>query len=88
MHHRLIEDARTPDSQARGNVLRLLSLLWRAQHQGPACTEALDRIRQAARGTENVFPFILEAARRYCTLYEIRAALEDVFGAYREPVFF
>ncbi len=27
-------------------------------------------------------------ARAYCTLYEIRAALEDVFGAYREPVFF
>jgi methylmalonyl-CoA mutase N-terminal domain/subunit len=26
--------------------------------------------------------------RSYCTLYEIRAALEDVFGAYREPVFF
>ena len=44
--------------------------------------------KQAARGTENVFPFILEAARRYCTLYEIRAALESVFGAYREPVFF
>jgi methylmalonyl-CoA mutase N-terminal domain/subunit len=33
-------------------------------------------------------PFILECARRYCTLYEIRAALESVFGAYREPVFF
>ena len=42
----------------------------------------------AAKGTENVFPYILECARRYCTLYEIRAALEDVFGAYREPVFF
>ena len=39
-------------------------------------------------GTENVLPFILECARRYCTLYEIRAALETVFGAYREPVFF
>jgi len=35
-----------------------------------------------------VFPHILDAARRYCTLFEIRAALEEVFGAYREPVFF
>jgi len=51
-------------------------------------TEAIDRLREAARTTENVFPYILECARRYCTLYEIRAALEDVFGAYREPVFF
>ena len=48
----------------------------------------LEALRAAARGTENVVPRILECARAYCTLYEIRAALEDVFGAYREPVFF
>jgi methylmalonyl-CoA mutase N-terminal domain/subunit len=60
----------------------------RAERDQPACTKALDRLREAARGTENVFPYILECARRYCTLYEIRAAMEDVFGAYREPVFF
>jgi methylmalonyl-CoA mutase N-terminal domain/subunit len=60
----------------------------RAERDQPACDAALERLRQAAAGDENVFPFILEAARRYCTLYEIRAALESVFGAYREPVFF
>ncbi len=60
----------------------------RAERSDEACTAALDRLRAAARGTGNVFPFILECARQYCTLYEIRAALEDVFGAYREPVFF
>ena len=49
---------------------------------------AIERLRSAARGTENVVPHILECARAYCTLYEIRAALESVFGAYREPVFF
>jgi methylmalonyl-CoA mutase N-terminal domain/subunit len=52
------------------------------------CKKALDALRKAARGTENTMPYILDAARAYCTLYEIRAALEDVFGAYREPVFF
>jgi methylmalonyl-CoA mutase N-terminal domain/subunit len=60
----------------------------RANRDAVACTQGLERLRQAARGTENVFPHILECARRHCTLYEIRAALEDVFGAYREPVFF
>ena len=60
----------------------------RGERDQAACDAALDRLKQAARGEENVFPFILEAARRYCTLYEIRAALESVFGAYREPVFF
>jgi len=60
----------------------------RQSRDNAACLESLERLRVAARGTENVFPHILECARRYCTLYEIRAALEDVFGAYREPVFF
>ena len=31
---------------------------------------------------------MLEAVRAYATLYEIRRAMEDVFGAYREPIFF
>jgi methylmalonyl-CoA mutase N-terminal domain/subunit len=53
-----------------------------------ACRQALDTLRTAAKGTDNTMPCILECARRYCTLYEIRAALESVFGAYREPVFF
>jgi methylmalonyl-CoA mutase N-terminal domain/subunit len=60
----------------------------RAERDNERCTRALDRLREAARGTENTMPYILEAARAYCTLYEIRAALEEVFGAYREPVFF
>jgi methylmalonyl-CoA mutase N-terminal domain/subunit len=60
----------------------------RAARDDKRCKAALDSLRKAARGTENTMPHILEAARAYCTLYEIRAALEDVFGAYREPVFF
>jgi methylmalonyl-CoA mutase N-terminal domain/subunit len=52
------------------------------------CQKALEGLKKAARGSENTMPHILEAARAYCTLYEIRAALEEVFGAYREPVFF
>ncbi len=60
----------------------------RATRDQAACDLALSHLRDAARGPENVFPHILECARRYCTLYEIRAAMEEVFGAYREPVFF
>ncbi|CAN5860170.1 methylmalonyl-CoA mutase family protein [soil metagenome] len=60
----------------------------RAERDQPLCDARLEKLRQAARGTENVFPHILDCARAYCTLFEIRRALEDVFGAYREPVFF
>ena len=60
----------------------------KATRDNALVTQRLDALREAARGTTNVVPFILDCARAYCTLFEIRAALEDVFGAYREPVFF
>ena len=60
----------------------------RATRDAQLCERRLAALREAARGTDNLMPFILDAARAYCTLYEIRAAMEDVFGAYREPVFF
>jgi len=60
----------------------------RATRDNALCTARLDALRQAAREKKNVMPALLDCARVYCTLYEIRAAMEDVFGAYREPVFF
>ena len=60
----------------------------RATRDNVAVQRHLDALRVAARGSQNVVPIILDCARSYATLYEIRAALEDVFGAYREPVFF
>jgi methylmalonyl-CoA mutase N-terminal domain/subunit len=60
----------------------------RATRDNAAVTAHLDALRTAARGSQNLVPLILDCARSYATLYEIRAALEDVFGAYREPVFF
>jgi methylmalonyl-CoA mutase N-terminal domain/subunit len=60
----------------------------RATRDQARAEATLEALRVAARGRENVVPRILDCARAYCTLYEIRAALEDVFGAYREPVFF
>jgi len=60
----------------------------RAERDDALCTQRLEALRTAARGSANLMPYILDCARAYCTLYEIRAAMEDVFGAYREPVFF
>ncbi len=46
----------------------------------------LEDLRQAAEGTDNLMPFILEAVRAYGTLGEICGVLREVFGEYREPV--
>ena len=48
----------------------------------------LAALTAACRDGDNLVPKILDCARAYCTLFEIRHAMEEVFGAYREPVFF
>ncbi|MES2177785.1 MAG: methylmalonyl-CoA mutase family protein [Gemmatimonadota bacterium] len=81
-----IPTLRIGEEVAREQAARLAKV--RTERDGALCAERLDKLRAAALGTENVFPHILDCARAYCTLFEIRRALEDVFGAYREPVFF
>ena len=45
---------------------------------------ALDRLRAAARSSENVMPPILDAVRAYATVGEMCDALRDVWGEYEE----
>jgi methylmalonyl-CoA mutase N-terminal domain/subunit len=73
--------------EAEREQRRRLEHLRRTRDNG-VCARRLAALTAAARTTENLLPYILDAARAYCTLYEIRAAMEEVFGAYREPVFF
>ena len=60
----------------------------RETRDAEAVQRTLSALTEAARSGENLVPRILDCARAYCTLYEIRFAMEEVFGAYREPVFF
>lgn len=53
-----------------------------------AVERTLKALEETCRDGGNLVPRILDCARVYCTLYEIRHAMESVFGAYREPVFF
>ena len=58
-------------------------------HRDPEAVERrLRELQESSRTGENLVPRILECARVYCTLYEIRRAMEDVFDSYKEPVFF
>ncbi len=60
----------------------------RERRDDEAVARALAALEEAASDGSNLVPRILDCARAYCTLYEIRHAMEKVFGAYREPVFF
>ena len=73
----------TVEKRQRERLARL-----RASRDDGEAQVALDRLRETAASGANIVPDILACAHAYCTLYEIRAAMEEVFGAYREPVFF
>jgi methylmalonyl-CoA mutase N-terminal domain/subunit len=60
----------------------------RAARDGDQVRRRLDALTEAARRGSNVIPAMLDASRAYATLYEIREALERVYGSYREPIFF
>jgi methylmalonyl-CoA mutase N-terminal domain/subunit len=77
---------RVADTVDRDQRERLAKL--RATRDNAIVRQRLDALRDAARSDANLVPYILDCARAYATLYEIRHAMEDVFGAYREPVFF
>ncbi len=47
-------------------------------------TNALNRLRKAAAGTDNLMPHILDAVRAYATEGEIMHSLIEVFGTYTE----
>jgi len=47
--------------------------------------QALDRLRLACQGTENVMPYLLDCVRAYATLGEMVGVMKEVFGTYHEP---
>jgi methylmalonyl-CoA mutase N-terminal domain/subunit len=60
----------------------------RATRDPQAVTARLGELRRAAAEDRNIIPAMLDCARAYCTLYEIRHVLEEIYGSYREPIFF
>jgi methylmalonyl-CoA mutase N-terminal domain/subunit len=60
----------------------------RASRDQSLVAQRLDALRRAAAEDRNIIPAMLDCARAYCTLYEIRHVLEEIYGSYREPVFF
>lgn len=81
-----LEILRVSDGPERTQRERLANL--RATRDEAEVERCLAAVRDAAAHDMNVIPAMLDCARAYCTLFEIRHALEEVFGAYREPVFF
>jgi methylmalonyl-CoA mutase N-terminal domain/subunit len=79
-----IKTMRIDPSIERDQIERLKAL--RASRDAPATENALVRLEEAARGTENVLPRILECVESFATVGEISHRLRGVWGEYREAV--
>ena len=73
-----------PDSEL-GNKQKLKLEQLRKKRDSSAVNHALDSIRVASKGHQNLFPLVIEALRNDCTLGEIISAMKDVFGTYMAP---
>jgi len=77
----LLEIDREGERRQRERLARV-----RRERDNELVARRLEALREAAQGTENLMPYILDAARAYATLGEICGAFREDFGEYREPV--
>lgn len=49
-----------------------------------AVKAALEKLREAAKGTENLMPYLIDAVKTYATLGEICGVLREEFGEYKQ----
>ena len=58
----------------------------RKERDAGAAASALSALREAALGSDNLLPSIIETVDALCTVGEISDCLRGVFGEYRESV--
>jgi methylmalonyl-CoA mutase N-terminal domain/subunit len=67
----------------RAQIQRIGAL--RARRNALATRAALDGVRRACTGDENIMDAVVEAAKKEATLGEICQVFREVFGEYRDP---
>ena len=56
----------------------------KAARDNEAVKAALEKLREAAKGTENLMPYLIDAVKTYATLGEICGVLREEFGEYKQ----
>jgi methylmalonyl-CoA mutase N-terminal domain/subunit len=74
-----IEEVSEEEQQRQRETVKQL----RADRDDAAVEAALDDLRAACEGDENVMPYLVTAVKAYATTGEICDAMRDVFGEYR-----
>lgn len=71
------------DDQIRQLQVQKLQALKKERAQEKV-TDALMKLKEAARNGQNTMPFILDAVESYATLGEIANVLRGIFGEFRQ----
>ncbi|HSV33567.1 MAG TPA: methylmalonyl-CoA mutase family protein [Pyrinomonadaceae bacterium] len=79
-----VKTLRVDPAIEKAEIGRLRAL--RNKRDAGACESALAKLEEAARGTENVLPCILDCVEAFATVGEISNRLRLVWGEYREAV--
>ncbi len=74
------------DPQGYERQLNRLKTL-RLERDNDEVQRTLSALRDACAGTQNVMPFLIDAAKAYATLSEITDVMRVSFGLYQEPLF-
>lgn len=77
------QDVLTADlSVGERQIARLEKM--KAARDNDAVKAALEKLREAAKGTENLMPYLIDAVKTYATLGEICGVLREEFGEYKQ----
>ncbi len=79
-----VKTLRVDPAIEKSQIERVRSL--RARRDVVRCETSLVQLEEAARGTENVLPRILNCVEALATVGEISNRLRSVWGEYREAV--
>lgn len=80
-----VRDILTVTEKQQQNQISKVKQL-KASRDNEAVKRARAALVEAAKGSDNLMPHILNAVRCYTTLGEIANSLRDVFGVYKDPV--
>lgn len=77
------QDVLTADlSVGERQIARLEKM--KAARDNEAVKAALEKLREAAKGTENLMPYLIDAVKTYATLGEVCGVLREEFGEYKQ----
>lgn len=77
------QDVLTADlSVGERQIARLEKM--KAARDNEAVKAALEKLREAAKGKENLMPYLIDAVKTYATLGEICGVLREEFGEYKQ----